>query len=1083
MNRLLAAVLFLVAFASYSQSQVRFDRITVEDGLSQSAIKSMVQDQYGYLWIGTLDGLNKYDGSKFYVYQYDKNSPKSIPRNDIHKLFIDAKQNLWVSTAGYLSRFVQETNNFVHYPVVTHAKPNPGFIVNDLYQDSDSILVLATNSGVWQFNVTTGSIARNELFAEFDTEEVRDYSVAKDGSTWLATTHAVYLKNKDDQIFTKVIGFQRRIEFYYSHRTNEIYLQTRDELFKFDFDSGQFISIHTFSRLVEVDESHMRLLKLGNGELWVMRRELLIFDSTDHPCKTLHYIKHDPFSLSSDYLACLYETKDGVVWIGTNGMGLNKYSPQLSVFNYFGNFSGAPISLSNNFVTAMATADDNLLYVATTEGLDIINLRLANTKHYALTSINGRKSRINKLTLAANGDLWIATSKGLQKWNGKELQFSGVPQLDNPATTVNDLLFLSDHELLIATTTEIALLNTLTKKITPWVPQGTLTMNVMNQKLWTERFEHILQYDLRAHLLIQDTRNDPRDSSSFPDATIKCFYQDTEGKIWIGSSGGGISLYDATSNTFQNFNERQGLPNSVVYGMLEDKAGHLWLSTNKGISVFSKRELRSIRNYNATHGLQGNEFNTNAYFKSPSGKMYFGGVNGLTAFYPEQALALESEVPKCIITGLYMNGERKEQTSNQQLLGQIIQDKLINLAWSERNFGFEISSLGFSYPAHTSYKYILQGYQDAWTFLENERRIQFTNIPPGNYVLRVKSSNSFGEWEAEGLAIVVNIKPPVWRRAWFILLVSSFIILLLYAIFQWRTRALRKQKLLLEWLVAERTKTLQIQQEEIASQNEELIAQAETVDHRNAELEKIKSSLEKRVEKRTNALQKLNEELLDQNSQLEQFAFITAHNIRGPVARIKGLLNLLHAGDDKRVVLGFLETSVNNLDEVIADLNAVLNIRKSTGNTSEQIDLKAQLDLTISMLEDEISKAGGTIDTRNFQPVAIVGLRPYIHSIFYNLIHNALKYSSHERSIHISCSTSKHADRVQIIVEDNGMGIDMRYAKGKIFNLYQRFHPEVPGKGFGLFLTKTQVEAMSGTISVESTLNAGTRFTIEFPIN
>lgn len=1081
MNRLLAAALLLAALPIFSQNQFRFEHITVDDGLSQSAIKTMIQDEFGYLWIGTLDGLNKYDGNKFYVYHYNDDNPNSIPRNDIHKLFIDNNQTLWVSTVNYLSRFVTDKNSFVNYRFADGSSKN-GIVINDLYQQSDSVLMLSTNKGLWKFNLATGEFTRNKAYASFDLLEIRNYTVTKDGTLWIASQDRVYT-SKDGKPFTLKLKSNRRLAYYHSKRTDEVYIQTVDSLYHYDFSKNHFAPFFAFQKGSAVEDQHQAILKLKNGDLWVIRKEVFVFDSTLQHTKTLHYIPQDPFSMSSDYLSCLYATKDGVVWVGTNGMGLNKYSPQLSVFNYFGSFPGAPLSISNNFITSIETASDNEIFIATTDGLDVLNLAKNQSTHFDINSKDGIKARINKLALSPSGELWIATSRGLVKWNGKEIQYSNITQFDDPEILVNDILFLSRHDLMVANSIGIFVYNFRTQQVKQVAYTGTLSMKVMSNTLWTERYERILQYDTETQpfVLLNDFKNDPADKNSLPDAIVKCFFQDSEGKIWIGTSGKGLVLFDKANRTFKSFTEKEGLPNNVVYGILEDNDNNLWLSTNKGIAVFSKSELRCIRIFNKTHGLQGDEFNTNAYFKSPSGMMYFGGVDGLTVFNPKEALEIVSEIPKCIITGLFINGVRQEQTGNQQSVGQIIDDNKMVLSWSERNFGFEISSLGFSYPAHTSYQYVLENYENTWTFIENERRVQFTNIPPGNYTFRVKASNSFGEWEPEGVALAIRIKPPLWRTPWFIGLVIGFVITGLYIIFRWRTKALRSQTALLEQLVNERTRKLQIQQEEIAAQNEELTSQSEMMDQRNTELERMKSSLEERVVERTTVLQKLNEELIDQNTKLEQFAFITAHNIRGPVARIQGLINLLHTGDEE--VIRLLDASAKDLDEVISDLSKVLSIRKGVGNLSERVELKSQLKFVIKTLTDEIKKVGAAVDIDDFSEISIDGLRPYIYSIFYNLIHNALKYSSHERPVLIRCSNKIIENHVVIEVEDNGIGIDMRYASDKIFNLYQRFHTEVAGKGFGLFLTRTQVESMGGTISVTSTPNKGTIFTLEFPVS
>ncbi|MTI41958.1 sensor histidine kinase [Fulvivirga lutimaris] len=1081
-GRVLVAFFLFCTLNSFGQNQIRFERITVEDGLSQSSIKSMVQDKYGYLWVATLDGINKYDGNRFYQYHHIDDDPASIPRNNIHRLFIDNNQNLWVSSEGSLSQYIQEENKFVSYNLIADEVNDSEILVHDMFQQSDSIFLIASNLGMWAFNINNEKLIRTPQFFNFSNQEVRNFVFNEDGSIWVATDRAVYHKNTSDNDFNELLEHDSRITFYYSKQTNEVYIHGRDSLSKYNPITNRFNSIYNFSDSEKIGEFRMPIMQLSNGELWVLRRDAFIFDSQGKHKRTLKYVHQDPFALSSDYLSCIYQTKDEVVWIGTNGLGLNKYSPQFSVFNYYGSFAGAPISLSSNFVTAVTTKDDNTIYVATMEGLDIINQNENNTFHININSIDGDKSRINSILLEEDNDLWLGTSHGLRKWDGHEIEYiENNDKIGATNTTINELLKVSPSSFLVATNTGVYLFNTNTYKSKKLSATSTSVMMIFEGKLWAEKFNDIIKYDTSDYLISEEIKIGASGNSSFPDASIKCFYSDTEGAVWVGTAGGGLVHYDIQKNHFQTFTEKDGLPNSVIYGILEDDQNNLWLSTNKGIAVFSKTEMRCIRSFNTTHGLQGNEFNTKAFYQSPSGKMYFGGVNGLTSFNPKEANALISDIPKCIVTSLLINGVRKEEIGNGTSLNQILTNRKMELAWNERNFGFEISSLGFSYPAHTSYQYTLEGYEKSWNLLENERRIQFTNIPPGKYTLRAKASNSFGEWEKEGLELVITVTPPLWRTPWFIILIVGMITLFIYSIFQWRTRRLRLQTALLEKLVNERTQKLQIQQEEIQAANEELTAQSELMDERNTELERVKDSLEERVEERTTTLQKVNEELVDQNTKLEQFAFITAHNIKGPVAQVKGLINLLKIDDSE--VLQLLSSSINDLDQVISDLSIVLSIRKGMGNLIEPVELKEQLTLALKMLTEDIKKVNGTVNINEFKEVHIEGLRPYVYSIFYNLIHNALKYRSEERDVVINCSNILiEGEKIKIMIEDNGIGIDMNYAENKIFNLYQRFHPERIGKGFGLFLTKAHVEAMKGTITVESEVDRGTRFTMEFPV-
>lgn len=1083
MRKTFLAVFLLISLITVGQNQIRFERITVEDGLSQSSINSMVQDNYGYLWVGTSDGINKYDGNKFYQYHHIDNDSTSIPNNRIRKLFVDESQNVWISVDGYLSRYQREKNIFVNYSLNLKDEEGKPMEVNSFQQERAHLFLLGTLSGIWQFNTRNGQIERKSEFSLFDHENVRSIIFDRHKRTWVATESSVYLREKDEKSFELLFHTDRKLSLLYSQETDEAYIHSFNKLSKYDPIKHELVTIYNFPFSDKLYEWKMPMIKLSNGELWVLRDEVFIFNVKDEHTNTLSYVKQNPFTLSSEYLTSIYETKDGVVWIGTNGMGLNKYSPQMSVFDYYGSFPGAPISLSNNYITSVTSKDDNTVYVATVEGLDIIDIQANTSQHVNLNSGFGLKSRINEILLDDGNYLWLGTSYGLKKWDGKEIiAVTDFKDSLHSDSYINKIYQKAANELIVSTNSAVFLFDVVTNDYKELISLGTREMVFIDDKLWIENSNTILQYDTVNYSLKSELKISKNNLSKIISSDILTFYHDNEGRVWIGTAGGGLALYNPTENKFQVFTQKDGLPNTVVYGILEDEKGNLWLSTNLGITVFNKKLKKSIRSFNTNHGLQGNEFNTKAFYKSASGKMYFGGVNGLTTFYPEQALKLDSEIPKCIITGIYINGARQDEIESGQFSNQIVDEGEMQLSWDERNFGFEISSLGFSYPAYTSYQYLLEGYGKNWSFIENEDRIQYTNIPPGDYILRVKASNSFGEWEPDGLAVAISISPPIWRTTWFILLFLILFILMIYLLLRWRTRLLRIQNERLESTVEERTFKLQQQQEEIAAQNEELIAQSEIMENRNEELERVKNTLEDRVLERTTTLQNVNEELVDQNTKLEQFAFITAHNIRGPVARIKGLISLLEQKDDE--VLKLLNSSANDLDQVISDLNLILSIKKGVGNLVEPIALKEQLKLAIKMLKDEMKDVEATIDISNFDEVYIDGLRPYIYSIFYNLIHNALKYSSNERNVLISCSNMLTDDgKLRIIFEDNGIGIDMRYAGNKIFNLYQRFHIEQTGKGFGLYLTKTHVEAMKGTIAVESEVNLGTKFIIEFPIS
>ncbi|MEQ9166401.1 MAG: two-component regulator propeller domain-containing protein, partial [Fulvivirga sp.] len=324
MGKLLASILFFATLPSFGQNQVRFDRITVEDGLSQSSITSMVQDEFGYLWIGTLDGLNKYDGNNFYKYKSNDNDSTGLPRNEIKNLFLDNTKNVWISTPGYLSKFFEDQNSFINYALFNDGSKHIAPTVYDLNQESDSILILATNTGIWRLNVINKLLKRSHEFDEFDDKVIFNYCSMNNGDTWIVTDENAYLRRNNKMSFKNVFSSKSPLEFYYSQRTDEVYMQTIDSLYKFDSTLKQFFPLFHFSNKNSRPNWQMPMLKLRNGELWVLRNDISIFNSRDHYQETVSFVQEDPFSLSSDYLSSIFETQEGVVWIGTNGMGLNK---------------------------------------------------------------------------------------------------------------------------------------------------------------------------------------------------------------------------------------------------------------------------------------------------------------------------------------------------------------------------------------------------------------------------------------------------------------------------------------------------------------------------------------------------------------------------------------------------------------------------------------------------------------------------------------------------------------------------------------------------------------------------------------
>lgn len=1005
---------------------------------------------------------------KFKIYKHANDDPSSLYRDHVTNLHLDNRQTLWVCHQGVIARYNPYSDNFDNFPLPANA------FVHDFDDVSDSVVLLTTNRGILQFNVNTGSIKTSGLHRAFDNQNIMQLFTESNGNSWVVGHYAVYLKKPDSATWSTIFTDPVGLCVYHHQASDKIYLQTKDALYHFNKHSNKFEVIDEFEN-EDFEANNFGMLKLSNEELWLYRKVIYVYDKDDHRIAKLRNIPQNPTSLSGDYLSCIFESNDEVVWIGTNGFGLNKYDPVLTIFKYIGNYEATPLTLSHNFVYSVFTDDDNIIYVGTLSGLDVLNIEQSRSEHYRLIGKDGLRARPQRIFKDDRGQIWLCTDKGLMRFDGRIVRYSGNPLLDN--VNFYDVVMTAPGRYFLTSEHGIYMFNPSTLSARMLTHSGSIPLGFMDSTLWAESAVDIKRIDPSDGRVIQTIGKTEGSHPSFRPFPVKCFYQDRQGRQWIGSWGGGLSLFHP-GNSFEYFNEKDGLPNAVVYGILEDNHNNLWLSTNKGISVFNKEQKKSIRNFYKEDGLQGNEFNTKAFHKSPAGKFYFGGTNGLTFFDPEEAISIRAEVPKTILTGFFIDNIRIERLKDGNVYQPKSNDEIV-LQSNQRNFSFEIAGLGFSSPGRTQYQYILENFNSSWANIGNQRIISFTNIPPGKYTFRARSGNSFGEWEKEGLIVHVIVKGPFYNTAWFRWTMLAFIGISIYVYYKRRTGSLKARARYLESLVNERTRKIQNMNDEIAAQNEELASLAESLSAHNDELTTIKASLEQTVDERTQELKKLNNELVAQNSQLEQFAFITAHNIRGPVARIKGLLQFIPKA--KTEELNHLESCVNDLDEVISDLSTILDVRHGPDKLFELVHLKTILMQTIRIMDDELTKKRATVHFDEFEDISIIGIQSYFKSIFYNLVHNAIKYADLDRPLIITIRAKRDEQATHIEVEDNGLGIDMRYAKEKIFNLYQRFHPTLKGKGFGLFLVKTQVEAMNGSISVRSEVNKGTTFHITIP--
>ena len=418
-------------------------------------------------------------------------------------------------------------------------------------------------------------------------------------------------------------------------------------------------------------------------------------------------------SSSQMYVSTLYKTRDSVVWIGNNGIGLKKYNPLTNQFSFIGKQENEKISIGHDYVNAIYTDNDSILYVSTFDGLSIINLEKQETTHIKIPS----DKLIQTIRKAPEGQLWFCAMDGFyQLRQGKLVKiksFNGYDLTYN--TLLNHIEFLDNKTALIVAGHNVVVndpykIDTLAT-IGSWSDALPL---VCGDSIWYTNYSTpLLVFDWRSRkklFEITDKDNKRRQIVHGPD--VKCIFQDSKQRIWIGTNGLGLSLFNKKDKSYDFYTETNGLPNNVVYGILEDSKGNLWLSTNKGLCEFNP-ETKQLRNFDTQDGLQSNEFNKRAFFKSPSGMMYFGGVNGLTYFNPREIIT-SSAIPQSIISGFYVNNRLITDYTNYVSVTKEKDRQLFSLRYDERDFGFDVVSIGFSLPGRIRYRYILENYDREW---------------------------------------------------------------------------------------------------------------------------------------------------------------------------------------------------------------------------------------------------------------------------------------------------------------------------------------------------------------------------------
>lgn len=1058
---LLLSTLFLLGLclfpketiASQKIANISFQKVELQNIPSQS-IRDIYQDSRGFLWIGTYEGLVRYDGHSSKVYVHDQLNLGSIAHNQIATIIEGPNNKLWVGTAdGSISIFDYASETFKHIP--NHSKTSEDRFIRVLFKDNKDSIWVGTDNGIFTVHpdtyvVTHYTADNTRIFGVWDIEQ------DDAGNIWAASYMGLLKLNLENNKFELYQAPNLSTPLHAKQLNNiqfdgqNLWIGTfKQGIFLLDTATGTVDHYpHDKSNTTSISGNLIRdILKDTSGNLWVVGHGgASIWSTEQQHFIRLNVFQNRPNSEKNVEPMELFQDKTGIIWMGSAN-GLYKWLPSTSAFN--ANSQAINQQLTNNNVYAFASSANNL-WVGTLGGVVKVpkNGEFARDYQHPTNS-----NRVTSLYNRSPTEVWVGSlDGGLKHLNTETGVYSDLQSnhtlpeaLQNSTITAiepahNNLLWIGsygfglylfdpqEHEVLQSFQSHIHTDRLSSNRV------NTL-MLASDNRLWVSHHGggiNIINPSNNTSIFLSHNKSNPNSLSS---DDVELTYEDSRGNIWVGTLNGlnKLSVEDLKNEqfTFHHFNVENGLPSNVIYGILEDDAGMLWLSTNNGLSKYDPIK-HTFSNYNISHGLVSNVFNTRAFHKDANKRLYFGGVQGVVAFDPSD-IHHQSAKPSIALTNILTRNKAISYAEATRGTDEI------QLTYADYLVAFEFAALDFTAPEHNQYRYKLDGFDKDWINPGKINRATYTNLPSGQYQFLVKASNSDGVWNENGLSIPIRVSPPMWFTWWAYCLYIIATLGLVYRIYTYRAQKLIRNTQKLEQAVIKRTIELQNSHQKIA-------------------------------------------ELLEQKKTL--FANVS-HEFRTPLSLIIGPLDSLLAkledlGLHKQVSLinRNAKRLANLVDQVLelAKLDNAKHLPRKTYPIQASLKVISESFLTVAILRSQSLTVN--IDCQG----SVTLLDDSLEQILSNLISNAIKYTPPQGSIEVSAQQQK--TMLVIKVKDNGSGI----SPAKQLKVFERFirlegSEGIQGSGIGLALVKELVEANAGKVELESTEGQGSTFIVSLPMH
>jgi len=1058
-------LLFLLPYQVFSQeSNLNFMNLSSKEGLSSNVVNTIHKDSFGYMWFGSDDGLNRFDGQKFSVYRHKGDDSTSIASNEILAIYEDRSRNLWIGTGSGLVLYNRKMDSFKNY------RETKNMAITSISSDGNEDIWVAGYGGLYVLSSRTGFMAPINFKRREDREAIRSQPIMsmfrdRHNRMWLGTRRGLYLYQPREGVLVQFLHSDESsslsgnsVSAISEDAKGNIWVGTDNGLSVLKINGKEFVN-YRHAPLNKNSLSSNIVYTIAperDGKLWIgTENGLNILDPANGSISRVEHDGRSRFSLIGKSVKSIFIDKEGVYWVATFRGGVNKYDKNLAFFNLRQSNRFDPAGLSASVVTSFVEAGRNRIYVGTDGGglnlfdsgtgifrhipldesaphaLSILAMEKRGSEVWIGTYLNGLfildtktgKSRHIKsgngphnisgsdvfcMKADSRGNMWIGTNgQGVDCFDGDSRAFVHF----NKSGIGRDRIQLNGYIRAIEEDREGNI----------WIGSNGAGIAVYNP---LNRYTKLLN----------------KGNTDLPNDNINCIYAARDGRVWIGSTAG-LSSYDLNANKVVTVSEEDGLANGVVYKILEDENGKIWVSTNKGISSFDPA-IKRFKNYSSYNGVQRSPFVIGAGLRLSDGRLFFGGTDGFNYFHPKDLYANKS-VPKVVLTDLKISNQTVKPSADSPIKEDISVVEVINLDYKQ-NFSLSFVALNYTSPHESRYSYKLENFEKEWNVVGQSNTAIYTNLDPGEYVFHVKATSDTGEWTTPLKSVKIVVHPPFWLTyyayAFYLLLIGSILVYV-------RRLGIRKLK------------------DRFAHEQERIRVQ-QMIEQERRESERLREFDQLKIKFLTNL----------------------SHEFRTPISLIVGPVEQLIQQETNSPRNQQLQMIKRNSRRLLNLVNQLLDFRNI--KEKEQKLHVSERDF-VAFVREVAESFKDLADRKRINFSFSSEVRSYftvfdankIERIFFNLLSNAFKFTLEGGEIALKIQEN---EGLCVSLSDSGIGMKEEEQE-RIFERF--FQTETDGSvinqgsGIGLSIAKEFVKLHGGTIQVNSIAGKGSTFIVHLPLS